>query len=613
MKLALAQINPTVGDILGNRKKILDYSLEALQAGAEVVIFPELAIAGYPIEDLALRTDFVQNCEANCQELATELVSHGAADLWAIVGCPTATAKTGQAFRSDYQAPQNSLVVLHGGEQVAEYHKQVLPNYGVFDEYRTFTRGTEPTILHINGQKLGLMICEDLWEFPGPAEQLQGQIDLLISAHASPFWDGKMLKRIQVAERISNYLNVPVAYVNQVGGQDELIFDGRSFYQNSDTTLSVADPFVEQLLLIDTDGREQMADGSLQNAASSDHQAFGSANRSESDCISLIYDALVMSLRDYCHKNQFKSVVLGVSGGIDSALVATIAADAIGGSNVYGISMPAAWSSSGSVTDAKALVDNLGAHWINQPIIKVLRQFQLQIDVTGTTFENLQARIRGNIIMTYSNLLHALALATGNKSELAVGYSTAFGDSVGGFAPIKDVWKTQVYQLAEFRNSLSDQPVIPLNSITKPPSAELRPGQKDSDTLGDYADLDRILQAYVEHRLVSLLAANSDSDVTAALASQSETQSRLTESAVSAVSDEADVSVTLEPAPGTPAVGSAAVSDSAAIDLDFLTVAQKVDRAEWKRRVYPIGPKVSALAFGRDRRVPVTNLYNNES
>lgn len=448
------------------------------------------------------------------------------------------------------------------------YDKHFLPNYGVFDEFRIFTPGEKSVVLDVDGVKVGVAICEDIWQDGGPvAELAERGIDVLLTINGSPYEEGKTDTRFALARRRAAEVDAPLIYVNQVGGQDDLVFDGGSFVVDADGTLLERSPmFMEDLsyININTAAAKQLA-GSIAGKPDPDEE---------------VYTACVLGLKDYMAKNRFTGVTLGLSGGIDSALVAAMAADACGGSRVYGISMPSMYSSDGSKDDAADLAENIGAHYDIQPIEPLFEAYQHQLHLDGVAAENLQARIRGVIVMAYSNAKGLLAVATGNKSELACGYSTIYGDAVGGYAPIKDLLKTRVWELARWRNKvaaegmgvgglhivgnergsagvpLRDGVMIPVNSIEKAPSAELRPGQKDSDSLPEYELLDRVLAAYIEkaHGRADLLADGFD---------------------------------------------------EATVD----TVMRLVDRAEWKRRQYPLGPKVTALAFGRDRRLPITSAF----
>lgn len=569
IRFALAQIDTCVGDLSSNADKILEYAQLASHQGAQVVVFPEMTLTGYPIEDLAFRATFRKAAWDKANWLASQLLEQGCADLYVVVG----TVGTGRVS----EKPKNRLVVLHQGVVWASYDKHFLPNYGVFDEFRIFEPGEESKILTIDGARLGLAICEDIWQDGGPVAALANQnIDMLLTINGSPYEEGKTNTRTELAMRRAAEVNAPVMYVNQVGGQDDLVFDGGSFVVDVDgTLLQRSAMFMEDLSLftLDTEAEHQQP-VSIAPALDPDEE---------------VYTACVLGLQDYMAKNHFNGVCLGLSGGIDSALVATMAADACGGEHVWGISMPSMYSSDGSKDDAEQLAENLGAHYDVQPVEPVFNTYQRQLHLNGVAEENLQARIRGVIVMAYSNSRNLLALATGNKSELACGYSTIYGDAVGGYAPIKDLLKTRVWELSRWRNKaaeegvgigqlkivgnepshryIADIPVdrgydsqrkvlIPVNSIEKAPSAELRPGQKDSDSLPEYALLDQVLAAYIEraHGRADLLADGFD-------------------------------------------------------EHTVNTVMNLVDRAEWKRRQYPLGPKVTALAFGRDRRLPITNAF----
>lgn len=545
IRIALAQIDTCVGDVDTNSRTILEWSRRAAAEGAQVVAFPEMTITGYPIEDLALRASFQRAARGAVQSIADELVASGLGDLTVVVG----TVGAPQVTRtSPGTRPTNQAVVIQHGQVAATYDKHHLPNYGVFDEFRIFAPGAEPCLVTIEGRRVGIVVCEDIWQDGGPvAELVQEEVDLLLVLNGSPFEEGKGHTRTDLAARRARELRAPVAYVNMVGGQDDLVFDGGSFVMGEDgTVLTSAPQFVEHLLLWDLapEGEPERR-GPIAAPLGTDEE---------------VYQAIVTGVRGYVRKNGFRSVVLGLSGGIDSALVAAICADAIGGENVYGVSMPSTYSSEHSKDDAEDLAKRIGAHYRVQPIAPMVDAFQGQLDLQDVAAENLQARVRGMILMGLSNSEGHLVLATGNKSELAVGYSTIYGDAVGGYAPIKDVDKSQVWALSRWRNDVAVDagqiPPIPESSITKPPSAELRPGQVDQDSLPPYDLLDEVLDAYIEHAegRAELLARGFDEEV---------------------------------------------------VDK----VVSLVDRAEWKRRQYPLGPKVTALAFGRDRRLPVTSRW----
>ncbi len=446
--------------------------------------------------------------------------------------------------------PTNRAIALRDGRVVASYDKHHLPNYGVFDEFRVFTPGDSTCVLDVDGRRVGLVVCEDIWQDGGPVAELAGEdLDVLLVVNASPFEEGKGHQRTELAARRASEVGAPLLYVNQVGGQDDLVFDGGSFVvaPGSDAPLARAPQFVEHLLVWDLPGRgETLARGEVAPPLDVDEE---------------VYRACVAGLAGYVRKNGFRSVVLGMSGGIDSALTATIAADAIGGENVVGVSMPSAYSSEHSKDDAADLAARLGADYRVQPIAPMVEAFQGELHLDGVAEENLQARVRGVLLMAISNREGHLVIAPGNKSELATGYATIYdAGSIGGYAPIKDVDKSQVWRLARWRNNhaldAGEIPPIPESSITKPPSAELRPGQLDQDSLPPYDVLDEVLDAYIEHAegRAELLARGFDPEVV-------------------------DKVVTL------------------------------VDRAEWKRRQYPLGTKVTALAFGRDRRLPITSRW----
>ncbi|WEV46113.1 NAD+ synthase [Bifidobacterium sp. ESL0690] len=563
LRFALAQIDTCVGDLNGNAATVLQFTRMAALNKAQVVVFPEMTLTGYPIEDLAFRATFRKAAADKADELAQTLEKEGLGNLYVVVG----TVGTSSAADIDGK-PTNRLVVLHSGSVWSTYDKHFLPNYGVFDEFRIFESGQHSVILDIDGVKVGVAICEDIWQDGGPVAELASQgIDVLLTINGSPYEEGKTHTRQDLAVRRAHEVDAPLIYLNQVGGQDDLIFDGGSFVVDADGTLLERSPmFVEDLSYFDFD-------------SAAEHQQIGTLAALR-DPDEEVYTACVLGLKDYMAKNHFTGVVLGLSGGIDSALAAAMAADAVGGENVQGVSMPSMYSSDGSKDDAADLAENIGAHYDIQPIEPLFKAFQSQLELDGVAAENLQARIRGVIVMAYSNSKNLLALATGNKSELACGYSTIYGDAVGGYAPIKDLLKTRVWELSRWRNCaaaagvgvgglkivgnenggagvpLKEGVMIPVSSIEKAPSAELRPGQKDSDSLPEYALLDKVLEAYIEkaHGRADLLKDGFDEKT---------------------------------------------------VD----TVMRLVDRAEWKRRQYPLGPKVTSLAFGRDRRLPVTSAF----
>ena len=541
LRLALAQIDTRVGDVDGNAEKVLAWSRSAAEAGADLVLFPEMTLTGYPIEDLALRDSFARGADralAHVLEVLAAAPDERLRDLTVVLGTLGRTPQ-GRAT--------NRAVVVRGGQVLATYDKHHLPNYGVFDEYRIFAPGLESCVVDVRGVRVGVVICEDIWQDGGPVTALaEAGVDLLAVLNGSPYEEGKGAARARSAAARAAEVNAPVAYVNMVGAQDDLVFDGGSFVLGSDGEAALGSPqFVEHLLLCEIGDDGEPVPGLRAEPMHPDAE---------------VYTAVVTGLRGYAQKNGFRSVVLGLSGGIDSALCAAMAADALGGENVVGISMPSGHSSQHSRDDAADLAKRLGADYRVQPIGSMVDAFHAQLDLPGVAGENLQARVRGVVLMGVSNVEGHLVLATGNKSELAVGYSTIYGDAVGGFAPLKDVDKSRVWALSRWRNDealdAGQIPPIPESSITKPPSAELSPGQVDTDSLPPYELLDRVLDAYVEHAegREELLARGFD---------------------------------------------------EAVVDK----VLSLVDRAEWKRRQYPPGPKVSALAFGRDRRLPVTSAW----
>ncbi|NMR21497.1 NAD+ synthase [Cellulomonas fimi] len=563
VRIALAQIDTCVGDLEANTRSIVEWTRRAAEAGADLVVFPEMTVTGYPIEDLALRASFRRGAESALQATAARLEEEGLGSVTVVVG------SVGEQTRREHDAaparPTNQAVALRHGSVQARYDKHHLPNYGVFDEFRIFAPGTEPCVLEVAGARVGVVVCEDIWQDGGPVAALtRAGVDLLLVLNGSPFEEGKGHVRAELATRRAREVDAPVAYVNMVGGQDDLVFDGGSFVVDAEGRLLARAPqFVEHLLVwgLATRPSDDPATDRPAAAASAARRDRSRAQVAPAlDPDEEIYRALVTGLSGYVRKNGFRSVVLGLSGGIDSALVAAISADAIGGENVVGVSMPSRYSSDHSRDDAADLAERIGADYRVQPIKPMVDAFEGELGLEGVAAENLQARVRGVVLMALSNAEGHLVLATGNKSELAVGYSTIYGDAVGGFAPLKDVDKSRVWALARWRNNAAvdagEVPPIPESSITKPPSAELRPGQVDQDSLPPYELLDEVLDAYVEHAegRAELLARGLD----------------------------------------------AAVVDK---------VLALVDRAEWKRRQYPLGPKVTALAFGRDRRLPITTRW----
>jgi NAD+ synthase (glutamine-hydrolysing) len=579
IRLALAQIDPCVGDLDGNAELILDAAARAVAAGADIVVFPEMALTGYPIEDLALRPAFREASRRRLDALAGELAERGCADALVVVGYVDVVSES-RAARPTAGA-RDSAAVIHRGRVVVRNHKHHLPNYGVFDEKRWFTPGTETTVIRWRGLDLGVVVCEDIWQPGGPVTALAGQVDLLLVPNASPYERDKDEVRIGVIGGRAAEVGAPLVYVNLVGGQDDLVFDGGSLVIRPDgSVLARAAQFVEELTLVDV--AVERADRpvpevaepvavhrlSLDDGPSVDLPALARPPVAPMvieplDAEAEVWNALVLGLRDYTRKTGFSSAVLALSGGIDSAVVAALAVDALGAENVHAVSMPSVYSSEHSKDDAADLAARTGLHYRVEPIVDMVAVYVDQLGLTGVAEENVQARCRGVALMGISNAEGHLVLATGNKTELACGYSTIYGDAVGGFAPIKDVFKTWVWRIARWRNAHAEATgqtaPIPENSIVKPPSAELRPGQLDSDSLPDYPLLDRILEGYVEQ------------DVSAA---------------------------------GLVAAGFDAATVSRVIAM--------VDRAEWKRRQYPPGTKISPKAFGRDRRLPIASRWDGD-
>jgi NAD+ synthase (glutamine-hydrolysing) len=569
LRLALAQSNPVVGDLTGNAEQIVAAAHAAAAQGADLLALGEMALTGYPIEDLASRPSFLVDARAAVTALAARLEAEGLGHLPVVVGHPDGPHEPRLLGTSNAPTAiaQNCASVLQGGRIVARYAKHHLPNYGVFDEYRIFIPGDELLVLRLGGVDVALIICEDLWRDGGPVGRvLESDAGVLLVINASPFERDKDEVRLPLVTRRAVETDTVVAYVNIVGGQDDLVFDGDSVVVDGQgTILARAPQFAEHLLVVDVEAaaatdtelppnvrRVELAGG----AAGGEHPVPVDIATLPDDREQL-WNALVTGLRDYVRKNSFRSVILGLSGGIDSSVCAAIAADAIGAENVHGVSMPSRWSSDHSRSDADDLAERIGLHYAVEPIADLVAPVETQLALDGVAAENLQARIRAIILMGLSNMHGHLVLTTGNKTELAVGYSTIYGDSVGGFAPIKDVPKMLVWELARWRNEAAaargETPPIPESSITKPPSAELRPGQVDQDTLPPYEVLDAILDAYVGRELGrdDVVALGFDAEI-----------------------------------------------------VEFVT--RLVDRAEWKRRQGAIGPKISGMAFGRDRRMPIT-------
>ena len=603
----MAQVNATVGDLAGNADKIVDWTRRAAQRGARLIVFPEMMLTGYPVEDLALRTSFVEASINALRSVAERLATEGFGGVAVVTGY--LDRRPGLAPRTGLPAgaPLDAAALLYNGRVVITTAKHHLPNYGVFDEYRCFVPGNTLPVFRMplgkdvgknaggapgQGVDVAIAICEDLWQEGGPvAVTRRAGASLLVVPNASPYERGKDDVRLALCVRCAGEAGAALAYANLIGGQDELVFDGGSLLVTADGGVLARGPQFDEALIVndlDLPGAEgpitdegepvdagdgtvitirhielEPVDGSPPGAGAaevSEGPLWPSLPDSEE-----VYGALVLGVRDYVRKNGFRSVILGLSGGIDSALTATIAANAVGPDNVFTVLMPSRYSSDHSVGDAEELVKRQGLHSVTVPIRSMVDAFEAELapagfPPAGLPAENLQARIRGVILMGLSNAAGHLVLTTGNKSELATGYSTLYGDSAGGYGPIKDALKTLVWELARWRNDRAvargESPPIPENSITKPPSAELAPGQKDTDSLPDYEVLDALLDDYVEKDMGAeqLIAAGHDPDL-------------------------------------------------------VQRVIRLVDQAEYKRRQYPPGPKITQKNFGRDRRLPITNAW----
>jgi NAD+ synthase (glutamine-hydrolysing) len=577
LRLALAQIDLTVGDLAGNAAAVLERTREAAAAGAHLVAFPEMAITGYPPEDLVFRESFRAASRATVDKLAADLAANGLGDIAVMVGYldeDGGPRRAATLYLDERAGPRNAAAFCLGGRVVARYFKHHLPNYGVFDEARYFVRGDRFTVVRYRGIDIALTICEDMWQDDGPfAVAGEVGVGLVININGSPYERKKDDVRRLLIQRRVREARAATAYLNTVGAQDELVFDGDSMVVAADGSVVFRAPqYVEGVFYVDLDlpaagtlGQPHKGQMLLDHHDTllppvDPYQPMPGVVAPRLGAEGEVWGALVTGTRDYIRKNGFRSVVFGMSGGIDSSVVAAIAADAIGGENVYGVSMPSDYSSEHSKSDAADLARRIGANFRVVPIAQMVADFVETLKLTGVAEENVQARVRGTTLMALSNAEGHLVLAPGNKSELAVGYSTIYGDAVGGFGPIKDVPKTLVWKLARWRNAEAEArgetPPIPPNSISKPPSAELRPGQLDADSLPDYQLLDAILALYVDSDagLAEIVAAGYDPDVVA-------------------------------------------------------RIARMVDAAEWKRRQYPLGPKISFKAFGRDRRLPVSNRW----
>ncbi|MFD0312340.1 NAD+ synthase [Streptomyces sp. NPDC127119] len=577
LRLALNQIDSTVGDLAGNAEAVVRWTRHSAEQGAHLVAFPEMVLTGYPVEDLALRSSFVEASRAALHALAARLAEEGFGELPVVVGYLDRSEKAQPRYGQPAGAPRNAAAVLHRGEVVLTFAKHHLPNYGVFDEFRYFVPGDTLPVVRVHGIDVALAICEDLWQDGGrvPATRSAGA-GLLLSINASPYERDKDDTRLDLVRKRAQEAGCTTAYLAMIGGQDELVFDGDSIVvDRHGEVVARAPQFSEGCVVLDLDlpaAASEPPSGIVDDGLRIDHLVIsdeplppyeaelsgGYAERLDAD--EEVYSALVVGLRAYTAKNGFRSVLIGLSGGIDSALVAAIACDALGAENVYCVSMPSKYSSDHSKGDAAELARRTGLNFRTVPIEPMFDAYMGSLGLTGLAEENLQSRLRGTMLMALSNQEGHIVLAPGNKSELAVGYSTLYGDSVGAYGPIKDVYKTSIFRLAEWRNRAAVErgqtPPIPENSISKPPSAELRPGQVDTDSLPDYPVLDAILELYVDR----------DTGADAIVA--------------------------------------------AGFDREMVTkTLRMVDTAEYKRRQYPPGTKISAKGFGKDRRLPITNQW----
>ncbi|MFG2820385.1 NAD+ synthase [Kitasatospora sp. NPDC048365] len=578
IRLALSQTDPWVGDIDRNRDEVVRWTRRAAEAGAQLVAFPEMALTGYPVEDLALRGSFVEASRTALVELASRLAAEGLGELPVVLGYLGRSEHEEHRTHRPAGSPQNCAAVLYRGEVVDRFAKHFLPNYGVFDEYRYFVPGDRLSVLRLHGVDVALAICEDIWQ-EGGRVTAAGEVGagLLLVINGSPYERNKDDVRLELVRRRAAEAGCPLAYLNMVGAQDELVFDGDSLVVSADgEVLARAPQFEETLLLVDLElpaAEGDQPDGLILSdglrlartdlggdrlPAPAEPVAAQVAPRLDDEAE--IYQALVEGTRAYVRKNGFRSVLIGLSGGIDSALVAAIAVDAVGAGNVHCVSMPSKYSSQHSRDDAAELARRTGLNFRTVSIAPMVEAYLGATDLTGLAEENLQSRVRGTLLMAISNQEGHIVLAPGNKSELAVGYSTLYGDSVGAYGPIKDVYKSLIFRLATWRNDEAvrrgEVPPIPENTILKPPSAELRPDQKDTDSLPDYDLLDTVLDLYVE--------GDQGRDAIVAAGYPAEVVDR---------------------------------------------VVRLVDTAEYKRRQYPPGPKISPKGFGRDRRLPITNRW----
>ncbi|MET7638734.1 NAD+ synthase [Streptomyces sp. NPDC005438] len=587
LRLALNQIDSLVGDLAHNAESVIHWTRHSVERGAHLVAFPEMALTGYPVEDLALRSSFVEASRAALRALAERLDREGLGHVPVVVGYLDRVEEAQPIYGQPAGAPQNAAAVLHQGRIALTYAKHHLPNYGVFDEFRYFVPGQTLPVIRVSGVDVALAICEDLWQDGGrvPAAREAGA-GLLLSVNASPYERDKDDTRLELVRKRAQEAGCTTAYLAMTGGQDELVFDGDSLVVDRDgRVLARAAQFEEQCLLLDLTlpAAGTAPSGLLDDGLRIEHRVLSTEPPREDgpatttaaapdtgrvaprlDDLEEVYSALVLGLRAYAVKNGFRSVLIGLSGGIDSSLVAALACDAVGAENVHGVSMPSRYSSDHSRSDAEELARRTGLHFRTVPIEPMFATYMEALGLTGLAEENLQARLRGTLLMGLSNQEGHIVLAPGNKSELACGYSTLYGDSVGAYGPIKDVYKSTVFRLARWRNQKAEErgetPPIPESSISKPPSAELRPGQVDSDSLPDYEVLDAVLERYVDRDqgLEQIVAQGFDPEVVA-------------------------------------------------------RVLRMTDAAEYKRRQYPPGTKISPKGFGKDRRLPITNGWRERS
>lgn len=576
LRLALNQIDSTVGDLSQNAEAIVHWTRHSAEQGAHLAAFPEMALTGYPVEDLALRASFVDASRRELRALAARLHDEGLGELPVVVGYLDRTEEAKPRYGQPAGAPRNAGAVLHRGEVALTFSKHHLPNYGVFDEFRYFVPGETLPVVRVHGVDVALAICEDLWQDGGrvPATRTAGA-GLLLSINASPYEQNKDDQRLELVRKRAQEAGCTTAYLAMTGGQDELVFDGDSIVVDKDGEVVARAPqFAQGCVVLDLElpAAGPVPEGVVDDGLRVEHVTLsaeplpayeaefdgGYADRLDDD--EETYSALVVGLRAYVTKNGFRSVLIGLSGGIDSALTAAIACDALGAEHVYGVAMPSRYSSEHSVGDAEELARRTGLNLRNVPIAPMFDAYMESLGLTGLAEENLQSRLRGTMLMALSNQEGHIVLAPGNKSELAVGYSTLYGDSVGAYGPIKDVYKSAVFRLARWRNeaarSRGETPPIPENSISKPPSAELRPDQVDTDSLPDYPVLDGILELYVDRDQGAdeIVAAGFEAELVA-------------------------------------------------------KTLRMVDTAEYKRRQYPPGTKISPKGFGKDRRLPITNHW----